>query len=114
MQALENRFAPEGESQASDEFGSSGFKTQFQDPEPTSDNQARHYVGALKAQVTLGRLGRHIMNEREKVKPGDSETVRQSHWADLALNAVAFEHGKQLTNENYRQLHSLIRRDVCP
>lgn len=113
VQALEYRFAPEGESLASDEFGSSGFKTNFQDPEPTSANQARHYVGALKAQVTFGRLGRHIMNSRETVSPGDTEQVRQSHWADLALNAVAFEHGKQLTNDNYRQLHSLIRRDVC-
>jgi hypothetical protein len=46
-----------GDAQANTEFGSSGFKSQFRDPDPTSANQARHYVGAFRASYIGGLLG---------------------------------------------------------
>jgi hypothetical protein len=53
------------------------------------------------------------MNSRETVNPKDSDEVRRSKWADLALNAVAFSHADQLDNENLGNLQILILRDVC-
>ena len=119
-------------SEPSAEFGSDGFKLEFQD-HSGSRNQARHYVGGLFA----GHLGAHFGTDvgsaaanliRETtitvtptsiggaiipfpiiVPPNDSQR------ADRALNVVAGRHGAALHARRIgpRDLADLIRKEVC-
>jgi RHS repeat-associated protein len=110
-EALRERFAKEGYDIASSEFGSSGFKSEFQDPDPNNLNQVRHYVGAFRAALLGGPLGRGIMNYRERPRSTDSALTARSHQADKALNRVAFRHANDISD--IRDLPGMIRKDVC-
>ncbi len=114
--ALNARFAAEGERVSSQEFRSSGFKSQFKDDTPAqpggtdnTPNQVRHYVGGFRAFAQGGVIGRAWANYRES--PGGSPSQR----ADLALNAVSTRHSQYLAMNPSKipDLKNLILRDVC-
>jgi RHS repeat-associated protein len=115
LEALRQRFNAEGEHNANKEFASSGFKTQFRDPDETSANQVRHYIGAFRASLMYGGIGRRYMMYRERARPGENETQMQSHQADIALNHVAFAHSKAIGSGRAKvtNLHLMILNDVC-
>lgn len=70
--------------------GSSGFQSQFVDPQEPTANQVRHYVGGLIAGFNLGgRVGLRVMNNQET--PGRPDFV-----ADTNLNAESTRHGSYL------------------
>jgi hypothetical protein len=129
---LYKRFANSGK-----EFGSTGFKTQFVDPDPGSANQVRHYVGGLyvafnvasSVPIILDGIALEIFNSREdrgytykrRDLNGNVETVfvpsTPSAMADTALNDVSFQHGKWLAGWfiplRPKRLADKIRQDVC-
>jgi hypothetical protein len=114
--ALYHRFAPEGESHANTEFGSTGFKAEFRDDTPSppgagdnTPNQVRHYVGGFRAYTHGGFIGRWWANYRER--PGDTP----SHRADLALNVVSTRHAQTLAMNPamISELKAMILKDVC-
>jgi hypothetical protein len=113
--ALNARFAREGERVSSDDFASTGFKSQFKDDTPSSGlrdntpNQVRHYVGGFRAFVQAGLIGRKYANFRER--PGTTPSQR----ADLALNRVSTQHAQTLAMNPDRipDLKDMILRDVC-
>lgn len=113
--ALKDRFAREGYEKANTEFGSDGFRDDFIDPDPTSSNQARHYVGAFRAAAQAGKIGQSVMNWRERPRKNDTPLTRRSHEVDLALNRVAFRHVEMLKTglPTIRELQQLILKDVC-
>lgn len=124
---LLERFANSGS-----EFGSDGFRTEFQDYSG-SRNQARHYVGGLYA----GHLGNHFGTDvgstvanvlRETSIAPDPTSIggtiipfprilppTNSQRADRALNVVAGRHGAALHANRIgpRDVAGLIRKDVC-
>jgi hypothetical protein len=95
-------------------YGDSGFKQEFQDPDPYSQNQVRHFVGGLVAGYQLGAwLGLRIMNNREV--PGNPDT---------RVNAVSTALGADLVQHNnpkvpmpklhkFRGLATKIRKLLC-
>lgn len=119
-------------SEPSAEFGSDGFRPEFQDYSGTR-NQARHYVGGLYA----GHLGGHFGTNagsivanlvRETTIAVTPTTIggaivpfpivvspNQSQRADRALNVVAGRHGAALHANKIgpRDLADLIRKEVC-
>jgi hypothetical protein len=125
---LMERFANSGS-----EFGSDGFKPEFQDYSGTR-NQDRHYVGGLYAGHLANALGG--ANAGSTVANAVRETTvvlaptsfggviiplptilppSDSQKADRALNVVAGRHGAALHARKIgpRDVAGLIRKEVC-
>ena len=120
-------------SNSGSEFGSDGFKTEFQDYSGTR-NQARHYVGGLfaghlgnplggrNAGSTIANLLRETtvilvpQNVGGTIVPvPQTLPANDSQKADRALNVISGRHGADLHANRIRpaDLAGLIRKDVC-
>ncbi|MGH9949344.1 MAG: hypothetical protein ACRD6X_19395 [Pyrinomonadaceae bacterium] len=124
---LYDRFANSGS-----EFGSDGFRPEFQDFSSGSGNQARHYVGGFWAGfslgTTLGLAGANAREDKDRIIytptniggivvpiPTGMAPETQSQIADKALNAVSAKHGGDFLNGKVRadDIPNLIREEVC-
>ncbi len=104
----------------SSEFGSEGFKPEFQD-----DNQARHYIGGLYLASDIGATAALIaMNAREinyawigvgLFRALIIQPQTDSQRADTALNGVSSRHGGGLKDGSIKpyELSGLIQKEVC-
>jgi len=85
-------------------FGTSGFKPEYQDYEPASENQVRHFVGFFAAGYSVGvPLGDVAVYLNEG-------TVRRT--ADVRLGEMASSLGGNFFG-NYKQLAQDVWHDVC-
>lgn len=122
IEELYERFA-----YSQNEFGSAGFRPEFQDFRG-SPNQARHYIGGLYAGFQLGaKAGLEAANAREvtivviqqptfpHIPVPTTLPPNASQRADRALHAVSTAHGGALATGSLKpkDLASKIRKEVC-
>ena len=90
-------------------FHDSGFRREFRDPDPDSDNQVRHAVGGLIAGYILGATPANIrvMDRREDLNTASGQ-------ADARLNRVTMPMGNLLRNHiGFTELGGWIRDNLC-
>jgi RHS repeat-associated protein len=95
------------------EFGSGGFKPEFQDPDPTSGNQVRHATFGL----IIGYAGDPLLRDPLQTANNRENRETDSGRIDIALNNVTVPMGINLRGrlgvDFAKNLADWIRKNLC-